>query len=262
MYSSLYRRRPFSANLAYLALEWANFPLSVGFILIRMIKLVIAACLFIGRIDTPFLAARVGQLGGFELDNYPTVFMKDLLQHEAHRHPYIETIGVMYLMKLRYRDHFGLRAGSIWRLLFVYVLMPWMHKYRVHVGDDVGLLLQGIVQVTGGRYSIIMNPSTMRLIVEDDESSDVDDPEDGSQLVIHQDLSRKNPSIDHLERENQELRNRVEKLLIQEKVLRAAILSLEEQQGEEILLQDSSVDEILPQDSVIDNVSKKELDEK
>lgn len=251
MYRAMYRQRPFSANLALLALEWANFPLSVAFILTRMIKLVIAACLFIGRIDTPFLAARVGQLGGFELDNYPTVFMKDLLQHEAHRHPYIETIGVMYLMKLRYRDHFGLRAGSIWRLLFVYVLMPWMHKYRIHVGDNVGFLLQEIVQVTGGRYSIVMKQSTKRLLLETDENSAMDDPEEGSQMIIHE-LSTNNPLSGYLERDNQELRIQVENLLKQEDILRTEIRRLEGQQGEEIVLQDSSVE----------NATDKKLDDK
>jgi hypothetical protein len=83
MYRAFYRERPFSANVSLLALEWANFSLSVGFILVRMIKLVISACMFIGRIDTPFLAPKVGQIGPIELDNYPTIFMKDLLQHEG-----------------------------------------------------------------------------------------------------------------------------------------------------------------------------------
>jgi hypothetical protein len=50
---------------------------------VRMIKLVIAACFFIGRLDTPFLAEKVGRLHNFELDNYPTIFLKDLLQHEG-----------------------------------------------------------------------------------------------------------------------------------------------------------------------------------
>jgi hypothetical protein len=240
MYRAMYRQRPFSANLAYLALEWANFPLSVGFILIRMIKLVIAAFLFIGRIDTPFLAARVGQLGGFELDNYPTVFMKDILQHEAHRHPYIETIGVMYLMKLRYRDHFGLRAGSIWRLLFVYALMPWMHKYRIQVGENVGFLLKEIVQTTGERY-IAIRQSTKRLRLENEEPSQMDDLELGNKMFSQE---TSNISLtEHLERENRELRNQVEILLRQEEFLRASIHSLEVQQGEEIVLQDSVIED-------------------
>jgi hypothetical protein len=43
----------------------------------------------------------------------------------------MEQLGVMYLMKLRYQHHFCNRAGSCWRLIFVYALMPWLHRYRV-----------------------------------------------------------------------------------------------------------------------------------
>ena len=64
-----------------------------------------------------------------ELDPYPLMFRKDILSHEAHRHPYIERLGVMYMLALRYND-FGSYACTRWRLLFVYALLPWMRKYR------------------------------------------------------------------------------------------------------------------------------------
>jgi len=96
-----------------------------------MCKLLITAALYVGRIDTPLLAPGIGQVGQLELDSYPSIFLKDVLSHEAHRHPYIELLGVMYLMKVRYRQYFGNRAGSTWRLIFVYALMPWLNKYRV-----------------------------------------------------------------------------------------------------------------------------------
>lgn len=52
----------------------------------RMCKLLITAALFVGRIDTPFLAPGIGRVGNMELDNYPTIFLKDVLSHEAHRY--------------------------------------------------------------------------------------------------------------------------------------------------------------------------------
>lgn len=116
-----------------------------------MCKLIVTAALFVGRIDTPFLADGVGRLlGSVELDNYPNIMLKDILSHEAHRHPYIELLGVMYLMKLRYGKNFGQRAGSTWRLIFVCALFPFLNKYRIleknelpdEVEDDLELAVR------------------------------------------------------------------------------------------------------------------------
>lgn len=35
------------------------------------------------------------------------------------------------MLKLRYRENFGRTAGSCWRLIFVFALMPWLNKYRI-----------------------------------------------------------------------------------------------------------------------------------
>lgn len=87
--------------------------------------------LSLGRIDSRFLAKGVGEVGPLELDAFPTIHLRDILSHEAHRHPYISILGTMYLMKLRYKNEFGTTAGSCWRLIFVYALMPWLQKYRI-----------------------------------------------------------------------------------------------------------------------------------
>jgi hypothetical protein len=96
-----------------------------------MVKLILVAVASIGQVDRRLLADDVGQVGPIEFDPYPTIHLRELVAHEAHRHPYIEILGTMYLMKLRYAKHFGNRAGSAWRLVFVYALLPWMHQYRI-----------------------------------------------------------------------------------------------------------------------------------
>jgi hypothetical protein len=70
-------------------------------------------------------------LFAFWVDNWPTVTRKEILIHEAHRHPYLEQLGYLYLMQLRYKDgRFATRSCSAWRLVFIMALMPWLHKFR------------------------------------------------------------------------------------------------------------------------------------
>lgn len=77
------------------------------------------------------MAPGVGRLGPIELDSFPYSFRKDLVVHEAHRHPYIESLGLLFLLKLQCGASFGRRPHGCWRLLFVLTLMPWLKKYRV-----------------------------------------------------------------------------------------------------------------------------------
>lgn len=50
--------------------------------------------------------------------------------HSKHRHPYIERLSFLSMLKLRHGSRFGGQAGAAWRILFVLGLMPWMRKYR------------------------------------------------------------------------------------------------------------------------------------
>ena len=130
---AFYRKRVVFANVVMLMRECAYFALSVGFTIFRVAKLIGTTILFVGRVDTPFLAPGIGEIEafGFKLDNHPYVFLMDLLYHEAHRHPYMQIWGAIWLLQLRVPPNaFVTRTGSAWRLLLVLLLMPWLTRYR------------------------------------------------------------------------------------------------------------------------------------
>ena len=128
-YAGFYRTNPMGANLTVLALECWFIGLGGGVLVARFISFILAACFFIGRTDVPFLSKEVA-LGGYAFEFVPTNFVKDILVHEAHRHPYLERLLAMYMMKLK-SDKFCSDAGACWRQLFVVTLMPWFMKLRV-----------------------------------------------------------------------------------------------------------------------------------
>lgn len=129
--AAFYRKMPMKDNFMNTMLECWNIGLSSGIMLMRTAKLLLVTACYLGRLDTPLLADGVGFIGPIQLDSYPYSFRKDLLQHEAHRHPYIERLSTLFMMKLCYGKDFGHRANSCWRVLFVLCLMPWMRKYRL-----------------------------------------------------------------------------------------------------------------------------------
>jgi hypothetical protein len=82
-------------------------------------------------------------LFGYAFDYVPTNFTKDLLVHEAHRHPYMERLAQTYLMKLR-NPHFGSNVGAVWRQLFVLALMPWMKKHRIFSEERISQAMEAL----------------------------------------------------------------------------------------------------------------------
>jgi len=131
-YSAFYRRQPARANCLNMFLACWSLSLSPGIILVRSLKLLVIGIFYMGRIDSPLLAPGVGVFWGkLPMDAYPLTFRKDLLAHEAHRHPYIHRLISLYLLKLRNSETFGTPAGAAWRILFTLVLMPWLRKYRI-----------------------------------------------------------------------------------------------------------------------------------
>ncbi|CAB9513809.1 expressed unknown protein [Seminavis robusta] len=136
LYSGYYRKRPAAANFTNVILECWSLGLSAGTVTSRFIKLIVVTGFYVGRIDTPVFAPGVGYVGNSPLDPAPHAFYKDLLLHEAHRHPFIERLGLLYLLKLNNGKQFCTRAGAHWRILFVLALLPWMRNYRVRDGHE------------------------------------------------------------------------------------------------------------------------------
>jgi len=128
-YKAFYRIRPGSANLIALAFECWYLGLGGGILINRLTQFFFAAAFWVGRIDQPFLAENV-RVVGYKFDYVPSNYVKEILVHEAHRHPYVERLGAMYLMRCRH-ENFGSRGGSCWRQLLVLTLMPWLIKHRV-----------------------------------------------------------------------------------------------------------------------------------
>jgi hypothetical protein len=128
-YRAFYRTNPGRSNLSILALECWFIGLGGGVLIGRIAQFLLASAFWIGRIDEPFLADNVDLLG-YKFDYIPLNYTKEILVHEAHRHPFIERLGSMYLMRLKNKS-FGSDAGGCWRQLFVLTLMPWMVKNRV-----------------------------------------------------------------------------------------------------------------------------------
>jgi hypothetical protein len=126
-----YTSNPIITHFFGIALECWSIALTSLSMLVRTIKIIVAAVLFIGRIDIPFLADGADKLGPVVLDPYSSYFRQELLSADAHHHPYIERLGCMYLMMLKHGEEFCDMPGSTWRLLFIFALMPWVQLSRI-----------------------------------------------------------------------------------------------------------------------------------
>lgn len=155
-FTGFYRKRPLLANISSLCFECWHLALTSSYIIMRIVKLFIIIIIYIGRIDTPVLGQGVGEIGPIKLDAFPFIFKQDLLAIDAHRHPYIERLGMMYIMKLKHGDNFAKRTGSIWRLLFVFALFPWLRQYRILNEEDTVSLEVASKDTDLGKSAIFM----------------------------------------------------------------------------------------------------------
>lgn len=128
-YQGFYRKKVTRNNIGGLALETVTIGLGLFYAIARVAKILIASLLYISRIDTNLLSQdlNVGPLN----DAYPRFFRQALLLQESHKHPWLEVLGKMYLMKIRYREKFVSSAGYSYRLVFALSLLPYLRKYRL-----------------------------------------------------------------------------------------------------------------------------------
>ena len=80
---AFYRMRPASANFTVLVRECGLLALTVGIVVVRLLKLGLTMILYVGRVDTPFLHSQCGRVGGLRIDREPYMFQIDILQHEV-----------------------------------------------------------------------------------------------------------------------------------------------------------------------------------
>lgn len=160
VFAGYYRKKPAQGNIVSLVLEIVNIGYTIATALGRAAKLIMITTLYIGRLDTPLLATGVsiGPLG----DPYPNMFRKDILSHEAHRHPMLELLGTMYMLKIRYGEKFGNKAGYSFRLIFAVALMPWIRKYRVMARQESPET--GIAETPGNQVSVRHSAIEMSLL--------------------------------------------------------------------------------------------------
>lgn len=114
-------------SLTRLPLQAWHVGLTLGFVIGRAIKMILMTCVYIGRIDTSYLAGHVNFFG-LLIDKEYQAFHIDILLHEAHRHPYLERLIMLYMVKIYHGKSFVTREGSCWRILFVTSLMPWLRR--------------------------------------------------------------------------------------------------------------------------------------
>lgn len=180
----VYRRKVWLSNVLAIILEiWNAAGIGVGFVAARAVVIIALTTVFLGRVDSPVLAPNVMRILGQTLDRAPEAFTCQLITQEAHHHPYMERLGVMYLIKSGDPDNFATRAGCMWRLIFVEALYPWLRKYRQNLLTSTpirasrwGDYFTGIFAESTARISQIAGPVDVNT---DDDADDDDETMDG-----------------------------------------------------------------------------------
>jgi len=155
------RKQPRAANYNALAMECWHLGVGGGTLLSRLGQFLFAAAFWIGRIDVPFLDEHVN-LFGYSFDYVPIYYRREILVHETHKHPFINRLGGMFLMRIKHGSNFSSAAGTQWRLLFTIALFPWLAKYRKRKDkkddeEEKSMMLSSVSTPAEGRIQRLKN---------------------------------------------------------------------------------------------------------
>ena len=106
-------------------------------------------------------------------------------------------------MKLRHPHKFGNYAGTCWRLLFTFSLMPWMRKYRLNPDNiEVTAFKFAAMRMWTGRMPKEMSLMALNGTAGNEQHCDDDGDMEKTNAALRQELAR-------LQTENEMLRHAV-----------------------------------------------------
>ena len=106
-------------------------------------------------------------------------------------------------MKLRHPNEFGNYAGTCWRLLFTFSLMPWMRRYRLNPDNiEVTAFKFAAMRMWTGRMPKKMSSMAFNDTAGDEEQDDKDTDMKKTNAALRKELAR-------LQTENEMLRHAV-----------------------------------------------------
>ena len=143
--------------------------------MVRAAKVLVAGLTYAGRIHRRILSQDAGDFASLELDPSHDIFLATILQHEAHRHPYLDILSLMYATKILHPQEFATTAGCAWRLLFTAHLFPWLrhveqenqsHQTRRNILNQLS-----IYKSNDGKESLLGSTTILRGEIASDETN-------------------------------------------------------------------------------------------